>query len=806
MSLNKFRYLHKKLNGSTLEYDLSPYEDTVHQIYKYHKTILQYSDLELKYLIEEIKIKLKNDTNPLNFIVNIYAIAYEVILRTHKIVLYKKQLIGAVAMANLKAIEMKTGEGKTITAVLPAILYGLTSKGVHVLTFNDYLATRDTNWMKPIYNFFNLEVNHIQQGMTHSGRKFAYSSDITYLTAKEAGFDFLKDSLVFDLNEKVHQQFHFTIIDEADSILIDEARIPLVIAGDTNSSNNDLYKISSLIKTFKKNKDYQFDKYMRNVFLTEMGINKIEEHFNFENLFESQNNYLLAQIQNALHAHTLLYKNIDYIIRDNKIEQVDEFTGRIAHKRKWPDELQAAVEAKENLKVQKSAKILNSISLQYFINQYPLKCAMSATLKSSEEELKSFYNFDTVIIPPHKKCIRQDEKDFIYRTIKEKHHAIIKEVVKVHKTKRPILIGTQSVDESNKLAALLKKHNIFPEVLNAKNDFQEASIIAKAGNPGAITISTNMAGRGVDIKLGGEKEIKKKQVMNLGGLYVIGTNRYESTRIDNQLRGRAGRQGEPGLTRFFISMEDTLFLKFHLDELIPPKIFNSLPNGKITNSVIRSEILRIQRIIEGQNFEIKQTLGNYTFLIEKQRQIIFNLRENILKNKKIKNSIISNIKDKYNKFQKIITQKELNDFLSTLYIFQIDQHWRNYLYEMNSLRDTIHLRRIGGENPLFEFRKLSINQFEILIQNIEFDVIKKFNSIPVCKKKLLKISNSIKRPSATWTYLINDKEIENCIGIEMLNNIGLSFGLLITWPLMIILNLYKRIFKPYFLKEEHKYN
>lgn len=567
----------KKLNGSTIEFNLENYENAVNEIEQYQKKLVLLSDDQLKNICLKIKRLINNNQEFQQYLIYSYAIAKEVIYRVFNINLFREQLIGAIALANGKVIEMNTGEGKTLTAVLPAFFIGMKNKGVHVLTFNDYLAKRDALWMKPFYNFLDLSVSYIKESMSPEERKSAYNCDITYLTAKESGFDYLRDSLCYNIKDTVHRKFNFAIIDEADSLLIDEARIPLVIAGESNSKETNIHNINNFTKRLKETQDFNFDKYARNIYLTNLGINKAETFFNCNNLYSSENSEKLHLLSNSLHAHFLLKMDIDYIIKNNQIEQVDELTGRVADKRKWPNGLQAAVESKEGLDIQDKGKVLNSISLQYFLDLYSGKCAMTATIQSSEEEIKKFYNLNIVVINPHKKCIRQDYKDVIYCTKNEKNNAIITEIKKVHKTKRPILVGTSNVSESNMLFESLRNIGISCKVLNAKNDEFEAQIISDAGNLGAVTISTNMAGRGVDIKLGGANEINRKKVISLGGLYVIGTNRHESIRIDNQLRGRAARQGEPGSSKFFISLEDDLFHRFRLKELIPPNIFTSIP-------------------------------------------------------------------------------------------------------------------------------------------------------------------------------------------------------------------------------------
>ncbi|MEJ2544315.1 MAG: hypothetical protein P8Y99_09630, partial [Calditrichaceae bacterium] len=485
---------------------------------------------------------------------------------------------------------MNTGEGKTLTAVFPAILNAMMGNGLHVLTFNDYLARRDAEWMKPVYKFLGLSVDFVQEGMSISRRQKAYKADITYLSAKEAGFDYLRDSLCYDQSSMVHRPFNFAIIDEADSILIDEARIPLVIAGSDKNKLSELFNYTQVARKLEKNIHYDFDEYARNINITEQGQAIVESELKCGNLYAKRNLDKLTALNCALHAEYLLQRVVDYIIRNDKIELVDEYTGRVADKRRWPDGLQAAIEAKENINIQTRGKILNSVTLQHFLRLYPNICGMTATAEVAEEEFKRFYDLDIVVIPPNQKSIRKDYPNRIFLNKKIKYSKLLDEIISVHKKGRPILVGTASVDESEKIAELLNKKKIDCSILNAKQDAYEAKIIAEAGKLKAVTISTNMAGRGVDIKLGGSDENEKDRVVDLGGLYVIGTDMHESKRIDQQLRGRAGRQGDPGSTRFFISLEDDLLVKYRLDELIPAEILKNLKNSEIDNFVIRKEV------------------------------------------------------------------------------------------------------------------------------------------------------------------------------------------------------------------------
>jgi preprotein translocase subunit SecA len=782
--------LHRRINGSTLEYNLKPCYGRLIEIKKREAELKIKIDHQLKELSKKLAVQARKGLSLDHLLVDAYALVSVVIERVLKLNPFDTQLIGAIVIHQGKIAEMQTGEGKTLTAVFPSYLNALTGNGVHILTFNDYLARRDAKWMGPVYEFLGLKTGYIQEGMSIQDRKQAYSSDITYLTANEAGFDFLRDSLSYNSDDRVHRRFNFAIIDEADSILIDEARIPLIIAAASDDYIRDTFHMTEIARKLEKSVDFEFDEYSRNFSLTELGIRRVETLLNCGNLYEPGNIKLLTELNCAIHAEFLFGRDIDYIVRKNKIELVDEFTGRIADKRRWPDGLQAALEAKENINIQSKGTILNSITLQHFIGKYPKISGMTATAESSEEEFKEFYNLDIVVIPPNRPRIREDHPDKLFKNKEAKYKALLEEIIQVHKTKRPLLVGTGSVQESEMLSEDLRKNGINCAVLNAKNDEYEAGIVALAGKLNAVTISTNMAGRGTDIRLGGADENEKKQVKALGGLYVIGTNRHESKRIDNQLRGRAGRQGDPGSSRFFISMEDDIFIKYRLIDLLPVKMLQEDQHGEIENRIIKREIERIQRIVEGQNLEIKKTLYKYSILIEQQREITFLNRDDILLSDFLTKFYPSHCPVQFNQLLADIGRDKLLEICRFISLYFIDKTWSQYLDEIANIREGIHLRRLGHQDPLFEFHKLVIEIFDNLRIDMESSMIQKFNSID--SNKNIDISSmGLKAPSSTWTYLINDDPFENMSAINFAASIGLSVGVLLTWPLMLIFPLLK---------------
>ncbi len=784
--ISKIRRLHRRLRGSTIEYDLSAYWQIVKEIRLKHQNVKSYSDQKIK---DEI-YSIKNNISALNdskvTLIKIYALIIEAIKRTIQLNPFDVQLIGAIAMHRGKIAQMNTGEGKTLTAVFPAVIKALDGKGVHVLTFNDYLARRDAEWMGPVYHFLGLSVGFVQEGMPIDMRKEAYAADITYLSAKEAGFDYLRDSLCYDKNKIVHRSFNFAIIDEADSILIDEARIPLVIAGTEDELMTHLHQYSEIVSKFKKGIHYEFDEYARNIHLTDSGLSIAEKELQCRNLYAEKNLDKLTGLNCAMHAAFLLHRDVDYIVKNGKIELVDEYTGRVADKRRWPDGLQAALETKENLDIQSRGKILNSVTLQHFLRLYLKICAMTATAEIAEEEFKRFYNLDIVVIPPNKASIRIDYPDRIFFNKEIKYLHLIDEISKVHESGRPILVGTASVNESEKIASLLRIKGIYGSVLNAKQDAYEAKIIAEAGKIGAITISTNMAGRGTDIKLGGSNGMEKDEVVKLGGLYVIGTNLHESKRIDQQLRGRSGRQGDHGSSQFFISLEDDLLLKYKLNELIPESIINSLDKGEIDHLVVRREVDRIQRICEGQNLEIKKTLTKYSDLIEKQRQILYERRKNVLDDLNAYYLLNQKIPEKYKKLISKISKDALNDLCKQIVLFHLDSFWWEYLADIADIRESIHLKRVGGENPFFEFQKLAIEIFDDRWTQLEITILNTIKKINIKNGHVNLDELGIRTPSATWTYLVNDNPFEKNFGMQLLGDTGMQVAAGIFGPLLAL--------------------
>ncbi|WP_435923107.1 DEAD/DEAH box helicase [Paenibacillus sp. DYY-L-2] len=669
-------------------------------------------------------------------LVDAYALVCEAAKRTLGLQPYDVQIMAAIALHERFLIEQHTGEGKTLSAVMPAYLNGLTGEGVHVLTFNNYLACRDAEWMGPIYRFLGLTVKSVQSGMSLSEKREAYAADITYVTAKEAGFDYLRDTIALDEADTVHRAFHYVIVDEADSLLLDEARVPLVIAGEPDSSESD-GTLAEVAKLLKQEEHYDFDEFQRNVYLNEAGAAKAEELLGCGNLYESRNSDLLTSLNCALHAETLLKKDVDYIVRNGKIELIDEYTGRVAENRHLPEGLQAALAAKEGLELKAGGKVLGTITLQHFLSLYPKICGMTATAHVSAMEFEEIYALQVVQIPPNRPNLRIDHPHRIYTHKEAKFKAIIQEISSVHATGRPILIGTASVEESDMLAEALAALGVPCHVLNAKNDAEEAEIIAKAGELGAVTVSTNMAGRGVDIRLGGGDPAQAEVVAKLGGLYVIGTHLHESVRIDDQLRGRSGRQGDPGASVFFVSLEDDLLQRFGIDKAIPRTYRDLKQDEALEDSVLRGKIAQIQRVIMGQNFDLRLELNRYSDTVEKQRRFLYEERLKILKG-----------------------ETKMSPSEQRVRLYYIDKFWADHLAYVSYIRESIHLTSLVNRYPINEFHAEVIQAYEQIPAKINRETAMMLERLGGSNDPAMWEKFGLKNPTSTRTYMINDQYME----------------------------------------------
>ncbi|MEC0371101.1 accessory Sec system translocase SecA2 [Paenibacillus chibensis] len=667
-------------------------------------------------------------------LVDAYALVCEAAKRKLGLQPYDVQIMAAIAMHEGYVIEQHTGEGKTLSAVMPAYLNALTGEGVHVLTFNDYLANRDAEWMGPIYRFLGLTVDSVQAGMSLFEKRKAYAKDITYVTAKEAGFDYLRDTIALSEADTVHRPFHYVIVDEADSLLLDEARVPLVIASEPDSSGNDGIRFADVARQLEQDKHYDFDEFKRNVYLNEAGSLKAESLLGCGNLYDSHHSDLLSSLNCALHAETLLKKDVDYIVRDGKIELIDEYTGRVAENRHLPEGLQAALAAKEGLHSKAGGKILGTITLQHFISLYPKICGMTATAYASAMEFEEIYALQVVRIPPNRPNIRIDHPHRIYTHKEAKLKAVVREISSVHRAGRPILIGTSSVEESDMLAEALAAAGVPCHVLNAKNDAEEAEVIARAGEIGAVTVSTNMAGRGVDIRLGGGNPTQAEAVAKLGGLYVMGTHVNESVRIDDQLRGRSGRQGDPGASVFFVSLEDELLLRFRIHKAVRAH----KQDEALEDPELRSKIAHIQRVVMGQNFDIQQELNCYSDMVEDQRRILYEERLAILKGR-----------------------KPMSPSEQRVRLFYIDKFWADHLAYASYLRESIHLESLVSGNPIDEFHAQITRAYEQIPAKINSESANMLIRLGDSNDPAKWEEFGLKSPTSTRTYIINDQYIQN---------------------------------------------
>ena len=730
---------------------------------------------------------------------------------------YDVQLLGGIILHQGKIAEMKTGEGKTLVSTLPVYLNALKKRGVHLVTVNEYLAKRDSEWMGQIYNFLGLSVGCISNQMGDVERKKSYECDVTYGTNSEFGFDYLRDNMKYSIQEMVQKNHYFCIVDEVDSILIDEARTPLVISGATEDKSDQYFVSNKFVKKLDKN-DYDLDEKNKNVMLSEKGIDKIEKLsqtygiLKNNNFYDPQNINLVHHINQALKANLLFSKNTDYIVRDDKVQIIDEFTGRVLEGRRFSDGLHQALEAKENVEIQSENQTLASITYQNYFRLYEKLSGMTGTAITEAEEFLDIYKLKTVSVPTNATMVRADLNDQIYRTEKEKYKAIIERVESCKKKNQPILVGTTSIEKSEKVSALLKEKKIDHSVLNAKHHEKEAKIIADAGKLGSVTIATNMAGRGTDIQLGGkldfisEKKLnnehekeklleKKNEVIKSGGLFVIGTERHESRRIDNQLRGRSGRQGDPGSSIFYISLEDDLMRLFgseSIDGIM--KKFGLKEGESINHPWINKALERAQQRVEARNFDIRKTLLKFDDVMNDQRKVIFEQRKEVLKSNNVTQIInsfledivknLSNEKEIYirenqldtfknrvkpvigrsfkesefdhlinlkkeefentiakkfnelrNRRKKALSESHNSDLEKRIFLQTIDFLWRSHLQYLEHLRQVVGLRGYAQKDPLEEFKREAFNLFEGLLYKIKTDFITFLNNLEVVKKK-----------------------------------------------------------------------
>ncbi len=767
-----------KVFGSSNDRILKQIRPVVNRINELEKDIQPLTDDELAAKTVDFKERL-NKGEPLDDLLpESFAVMREAARRVLGERHYDVQLVGGVILHQGKIAEMKTGEGKTLTSTLPVYLNGLTGKGVHVVTVNDYLAARDAEWMGQVYSFLKMSCGKIVHGLSDEERQRAYGADITYGTNNEFGFDYLRDNMKFELSDFCQRGFHYAIVDEVDSILIDEARTPLIISGPADIST-DLYRsVDRIIPRFKKDEHYTVDEKSKQVSLTEDGIGLGEKLLGVENLYDPANIEKLHHLNQALKAHVLFQKDVDYIVKDGQVVIVDEFTGRTMEGRRYSDGLHQALEAKEGVNIEKENQTLASITFQNYFRMYEKLAGMTGTADTEAAEFKKIYDLDVVVMPTNQPMIRDDYADVIYKNEAAKYRAVIREIKSMHEQGRPVLVGTISIDVSEKISRMLKKEKIAHEVLNAKHHEREAEIIAGAGQLGKVTIATNMAGRGTDIKLG-------EGVVEVGGLHILGTSRHESRRIDNQLRGRSGRQGDPGSSRFFLSLEDDLLRIFGSGKIsgIMEKL-GMEEDEPIEHNMISRAIENAQRKVEGHNFDIRKHLLEYDDVMNIQREVIYQQRREILEGDNVAEVVQDMIEDlvddvvgqfyqdridseewdwegfkvameetfhnvpewpedelkglKFDSFrEKTLSfvkeaykaQDEQNGFetqrqLEKIVLLQIvDTQWKDHLLSMDHLKEGIGLRGYGQKDPLNEYKREGYDLFQNVIEAIKRQTI-----------------------------------------------------------------------------------
>ncbi|MGA8942256.1 MAG: preprotein translocase subunit SecA [Thermoactinomyces sp.] len=734
------------------------------------------TDAELKRKTEEFKERLKYGEQLDDLLIESFAVVREAARRVLNMRHFRVQLVGGMVLHQGDIAEMKTGEGKTLVATLPAYLNALTGKGVHIVTVNDYLARRDREWMGQVFEFLGLTVGLNLPHMTPEDKRAAYQADITFGTNNEFGFDYLRDNMVMYPEQLTQRELHYAIIDEVDSILIDEARTPLIISGQANKATDLYYTADKVVRRLKQEEDFTVDIKTKQVTLTEDGVKKVERFLGVDNLYDMKNIMLNHHIQQALKAHVLMKRDEDYVVNEDGVVIVDEFTGRLMYGRRYSDGLHQAIEAKEGLQVQRESMTLATITLQNYFRMYQKLSGMTGTAKTEEEEFRKIYNMDVLQVPTNRPMIRKDYSDVLYKTEEVKYRAVVEEIEECHKKGQPVLVGTVSIEKSERLSRMLKRKGIPHQVLNAKNHEREAEIIAQAGQRGAVTIATNMAGRGTDIVLG-------EGVAELGGLHVIGTERHESRRIDNQLRGRSGRQGDPGSSRFFLSLKDDLMRRFGAENL--EGMLNRLPDDEpIRGKLFTKAVANAQRKVEANNFDARRWVLQYDDVLNQQRDIIYKQRREVLTSQDLRDVVLGMAKSTIENLVRVHTSEDLdeewnleaiidfvdsnllpeervyvedlenldpeemisyiyeevvkyyderkqelggerlNEFSKVVILRTVDRKWMDHIDAMDQLRQGIHLRAYGQDNPLRAYQFEGFAMFEDMVKEIQEEVVR----------------------------------------------------------------------------------
>ncbi|MCM3238333.1 preprotein translocase subunit SecA [Heyndrickxia oleronia] len=763
------------------------------------------SDDQLREKTEEFKQRYQNGETLDDLLTEAFAVVREGARRVLGLYPYHVQLMGGISLHEGNISEMKTGEGKTLTATMPVYLNALSGKGVHVVTVNEYLASRDATEMGELYEFLGLTVGLNLNSMSSEEKQEAYAADITYGTNNELGFDYLRDNMVLYKEQRVQRPLHFAVIDEVDSILIDEARTPLIISGQAQKSTSLYIQANAFVRTLKKEEDYTYDEKTKSVQLTEEGMNKAERAFGIENLFDISHVTLNHHINQALKANVSMHLDVDYVVQDGEIVIVDQFTGRMMKGRRFSDGLHQAIEAKEAVEIQNESMTMATITFQNYFRMYEKLAGMTGTAKTEEEEFRNIYNMRVIVIPTNKPIARDDRPDLIYASMEGKFRAVVEDIHERHKKGQPILVGTVAIETSELISKLLTKKGIRHNVLNAKNHEREAEIIAEAGQKGAVTIATNMAGRGTDIKLG-------EGIKELGGLAVIGTERHESRRIDNQLRGRSGRQGDPGVTQFYLSMEDELMRRFGSDNMKNMMQRLGMDDSQpIQSKMVSRAVESAQKRVEGNNFDSRKQLLQYDDVLRQQREIIYNQRNEVLNSEDLReivekmilsviernvqlytpsnedednwnlqgiidfvnanllpegditieqlrrkdpeemvDLIMEKVKARYNEKEESLTPEQMREFEKVILLRAVDSKWIDHIDAMDHLRQGIHLRAYGQVDPLREYQSEGFAMFENMVAAIEDDTARY-----VMKAE---IRNNLQREEVAKGQAVNPKE------------------------------------------------
>ena len=782
----------KKIFGSANERELKRLAPIVDEINNFEPEISKLSDDQLRGKTAEFRQRLENGEELDDLLPEAFAVVREASARTLGMRPFDVQLIGGVVLHQGKIAEMKTGEGKTLVATMPIYLNALSSKGVHLVTVNDYLAKRDSEWMGQIYKFLGLTVGVIVHGLDDLERKQAYNSDITYGTNNEFGFDYLRDNMKFRIEELVQRDLHYAIVDEVDSILVDEARTPLIISGPAEKSTELYYRVNRIIPQIREESHYTKEEKTRSVALTEDGVARVERLLGIENLYDPRNMTINHHVQQALRAHVLFKRDVDYIVKDGQVIIVDEFTGRLMPGRRYSEGLHQALEAKEGVKVENENQTLASITFQNYFRMYEKLAGMTGTAETEAAEFAKIYKLDVVVVPTHKEMIRKDFPDCIYRTESEKFRAVAGEIKELHGIKKPVLVGTISITKSEKLSEMLKRSGVPHQVLNAKLHEKEAEIVARAGQPGAVTISTNMAGRGTDIVLG-------PGVVEVGGLHIIGTERHEARRIDNQLRGRSGRQGDPGSSRFYLSLEDDLMRIFAADRLSGlMRRIGMEEDEPIEHRLISKAIENAQSRVEAHNFSIRKNIIEYDDVMNQQREIIYRQRREALQGGNLKPAVFDMIDDildsiiedntaektyaedwnldainkemlrifglqpnltvesledmdrealredllelarqRYEAREQEFSEPIMRDLENYILLQTVDVLWKDHLLNMDYLKEGIGLRSYGQQDPLVAYKREGHEMFQQMISRVKEETLQKLFHIQIQREEQL---------------------------------------------------------------------